>query len=103
MENAGAYFSLLLAVIFIVAGVQILGGKTSFLGEDVEKSIKPEDKKAYCREISVPIFLLGIVEAADGIMQFTMGENPWSMLILGIGILLGLGWVMMIQRKYTRR
>ena len=46
MDNMWAFVSLVLAVVFFFGGFQILNGKTSFLGENAEKSIKPEDKAA---------------------------------------------------------
>ena len=105
MDNMWAFLSLVLAVVYFFGRYQILNGKNSFLGENAEKSIKPEDKAAYCREMCVPIFLLGIVEAADGIMQFVMGPamSGWSMLILGAGIMLAFVWMMAIQRRYARK
>ena len=56
------FWSLIMAAIFVFGGVQVRSGKTDFLGKDMDKDIRPELKKAYCREMSIPMFVLAAVE-----------------------------------------
>ena len=96
------FWSLIMAAIFVFGGVQVRSGKTDFLGKDMDKDIRPELKKAYCREMSIPMFVLAAVELIDVILQLTIDFTQWSLLILGTGILVGIGWIVMIQRKYSK-
>ena len=101
--NWNLIWSGLIAVVFLIMGIQVAMGKTEFLGKGTEKDIKPELKAAYCREMCIPIFILSAVEVADVILQLTVANFAnWSLLILGAGILICLGWITMIQRKYSK-
>ncbi len=102
-QNWNLIWSGMIAVIFLVMGIQVSMGKTEFLGKNAEKEIKPELKAAYCREMCIPIFVLAAVEILDVILQITVTEFAnWSLLLLGAGILICLGWITMIQRKYSK-
>ena len=48
------------------------------------------------------MFVLAAVELIDVILQLTIDFTQWSLLILGTGILVGIGWIVMIQRKYSK-
>lgn len=89
-------------VIFAFGGIMTLSGKTNFLGKNMESDIKPEHRRAYCREMSIPMFVLAAVEAADVVLQLTAGFAQWSVLLLGAGLVLGVAWIMAIQKKYTK-
>lgn len=103
VDNLSSMWSGLLALIFIVMGIQVRMGKTDFLGKNADRDIKPEVKQAYCKEISIPIFLMGAVEIVDVVLQYTVdGAESWSLLLLGAGLLIGLIWVMIIQRRYSK-
>lgn len=103
IDNLTNMWSGLLALIFIFMGVQVRMGKTEFLGKNAERDIKPEVKQAYCKEISIPIFLMAAVEIADLVLQYTVdGAESWSLLLLGAGILIGIIWITMVQRKYSK-
>lgn len=90
-----------MAVIFAFGAFQTWNGKTDFVGKNVE-SVKPELKEAYCKEMSMPMFLLAGVEVIDVILQLTIDFGQWSLLLLGTGILIGIAWIVMIQRKYSK-
>ncbi|MCD2492814.1 hypothetical protein LQE92_09250 [Lacrimispora sp. NSJ-141] len=95
-------FSFIIAVVFLFMGVQVRGGKMDFLGKNAQEQIKPEDKAAYCKEMSVPIFVLAVVEAIDGVLQTMVDFSGWSMLMLGAGLVVCFLWIYLIQRKYSR-
>ncbi len=88
--------------IFAFGGIMTFRGKTDFLGKNMEKDIKPEYRRAYCRDMSIPMFVLAAVEAADVALQLTVGFAQWSVLLLGAGLVLGVAWIMAIQKKYTK-
>ncbi|MCI5481846.1 MAG: hypothetical protein MR416_11835 [Lachnospiraceae bacterium] len=96
------FVNIILIVVFLFMGVQVRGGNTDVLGKNIMEQIKPECKMDYCREISIPIFMFAVIEVIDLIMQTTLKLENWSLIILGAGMLLCLGWFYLIHSKYRR-
>ena len=97
-DNFNLLWSVLMAAVFAFGAFQTWNGKTDFVGKNVE-NIKPELRTAYCKEMSMPMFLLAGVEVIDVILQLTIDFGAWS---LGGGILVGITWIVVIQRKYNK-
>ena len=100
-DNFNLLWSVLMAAIFAFGAFQTWNGKTDFVGKNVEK-IKPELRTAYCKEMSLPMFMLAGVEVLDVILQLTVNFGTWSLMLLGGGILVGISWIVVIQRKYNK-
>ena len=46
---------------------------------------------------------MAAVEIADLVLQYTVdGAESWSLLLLGAGILIGIIWITIVQRKYSK-
>lgn len=90
-----------MAAVFAFGAIQTWNGKTDFVGKNVD-NIKPELRTAYCKEMSMPMFVLAGVEVIDVILQLTIDFGMWSLMLLGAGILIGITWIVMIQRKYNK-
>lgn len=91
----------LMAVICAFGAFQTWNGKTDFIGKNAEK-IKPELRAAYCKETSIPMFLLAGIEVVDVILQLTVDFGTWSLALLGGGLLIGSVWIVAIQKKYNK-
>ncbi|MCI9068885.1 MAG: hypothetical protein HFI65_09565 [Lachnospiraceae bacterium] len=100
-DNFNLLWSVLMAAVFAFGAFQTWNGKTDFVGKNVE-NIKPELRTAYCKEMSMPMFLLAGVEVIDVILQLTIDFGAWSLMLLGGGILVGITWIVVIQRKYNK-
>ena len=101
-DNVCVFWSLLLAVMFFYFGFQVRNGKTDILGKSIREQIKPECFGNYCKEISIPLFLFGLLEAADAVLQLTIGEGSWSLILIGAGILILFVWIYVVHKKYKK-
>lgn len=100
-DNFTLLWSVLMVAIFAFGAFQTWNGKQDFVGKNMDH-IKPEFRASYCKEMSIPMFMLAGVEMIDVILQLTIDFQAWSMLLLGTGILIGIIWIVMIQRKYNK-
>lgn len=100
-DNFNLLWSVLMAAVFAFGAFQTWNGKPDFVGKNVE-NIKPEFRTAYCKEMSIPMFVLAGVEVIDVALQLTIDFGAWSLMLLGGGILIGVTWIVMIQRKYNK-
>lgn len=100
-DDFNLLWSVLMAAIFAFGAFQTWNGKTDFVGKNVE-NLRPELRTAYCKEMSMPMFMLAAVEVVDVILQLTVDFGTWSLMLLGTGILFGIVWIVVIQRKYNK-
>lgn len=101
-DNFNLLWSVLMAAIFGFGAFQTWNGKPDFVGKNVD-NIKPELRSAYCKEMSFPMFMLAGVEVLDVVLQLTVVDfGMWSLILLGGGILVGITWIVVIQRKYNK-
>ena len=95
--------SAILAIICIYAGIQVRSGNTKSIGIDLEQ-ISPELRPACCKELSLPVFVLGLIEAVDVIlMLMKVNTSTLSLIVLGAGIVICLVWMTLVTRKYKKK
>jgi len=89
----------LVAALFTVLGVAIYKGKTGLI-HDYHQT-KVTDKSSYGKAFGKAILVIAIVMLLSGIIGLFESLAMLSVAILMIGLVIGIGCIVAVQRKYN--
>lgn len=87
------------AVIFAGMGIAIYSGKTDLI-HDYHQT-KVSDKSAYGRAFGKAMFVIATAMLLSGIMGLFKNLAVTAVAILLIGLVIGIGCIVAVQRKYN--
>lgn len=89
----------LVAALFMVLGVAIYKGKTGLIHN--YHQTKLTDKSSYGKAFGKAILVIAIVMLLSGIIGLFESLAMLSVAILMIGLVIGIGCIVAVQRKYN--
>ena len=90
----------IVAVIFAGMGFAIFRGKTELI-HDYHQT-KVSDKSAYGRAFGKAMFIIATAMLISGIMGLFKNLAVTAVSILLIGLVIGICWIVAVQRKYNK-
>ncbi|MBE6143840.1 MAG: DUF3784 domain-containing protein [Erysipelotrichaceae bacterium] len=90
----------MVSVLFAVLGIAIYKGKTDLI-HDYHQT-KVTDKSAYGKAFGKVMFLIAIAMLLSGIIGLFENLLILAVAILIIGLLIGLGCIVAVQKKYNK-
>ncbi len=89
----------LVAALFTVLGIAIYNGKTDLI-HDYHQT-KVTDKSAYGKAFGKAMFVIADVMLLSGIIGLFENLTMFAVAILMIGLVIGIGCIVAVQRKYN--
>ena len=90
----------IVAVIFIGMGIAIYRGKTDLIYDYHQTRVA--DKSAYGRAFGKAMFVIAIALLLSGIIGLLESLAVLAVLVLMIGLCVGVGFIVSVQRKYNK-
>ena len=97
---AYSIIAFIVAVVFTAMGIAIYSGKTDLI-HDYHQT-KVTDKSAYGKAFGKAMFVIAIALLLSGIIGLFDNFAILAVAVLIIGLVIGLGYIVAVQRKYTK-
>ena len=90
----------LAAALFAVLGIAIYKGKTDLIHDYHQTKVK--DKSAYGKAFGKAVLVIATVMLLSGLMGLFENFGLLAVVILIIGLVIGIGCIVAVQRKYNK-
>ena len=90
----------LAAALFTVLGIAIYKGKTDLIHDYHQTKVK--DKSAYGKAFGKAMLVIATVMLISGLMGLFDNFGLLAVVILIIGLVIGIGCIVAVQRKYNK-
>ena len=90
----------LAAALFTVLGIAIYKGKTDLIHDYHQTKVK--DKSAYGKAFGKAMLVIATVMLLSGLMGLFENFGLLAVVILIIGLVIGIGCIVAVQRKYNK-
>ena len=97
---AYSIIAFIVAVVFTAMGIAIYSGKTDLI-HDYHQT-KVTDKSAYGKAFGKAMFVIAIALLLSGIIGLFDNFAILAVAVLIIGLVIGLGYIVAVQRKYNK-
>ena len=95
-----ALIMLAAAIVCLILGIQIHNGKTELIHDYHQKKVR--DKAAYGKAFGKAMVLMAASLGISGIIAlFGEAMMGFSMAVLAVGLVISIGWIVAIQKKYN--
>ena len=90
----------LVAALFTVLGIAIYKGKTDLIHDYHQTKVK--DKSAYGKAFGKAMLVIATVMLLSGLMGLFENFGLLAVVILIIGLVIGIGCIVAVQKKYNK-
>ena len=90
----------LVSALFTVLGIAIYKGKTDLIHD--YRQTKVTDKSAYGKAFGKAMLVIAIIMLLSGIIGLFENLTILAVAILIIGLVIGIGFIVVVQKKYNK-